>query len=164
MLANLGNSAVATGVEKVFIPIPKKGNTKECSNYCTIVLVSHASKVMLKILQASTVHEARTSRCTSWIQKRQRNQGSSCQQCRIIEKAREFQRNSYCCFIGQSKAFECGSQQTGKLFKRQEYQANLHVSGSHWLKSNTQNQTWKNGLVQNWEKSTSRLYIATLFM
>ena len=47
------NSAVATGLEKsVFIPIPKKGNAKECSNYCTIALISHASKVMLKILQA----------------------------------------------------------------------------------------------------------------
>ena len=53
MPANLENSAVATGLEKVvFIPIPKKGNAKECSNYHTIALISHASKVMLKILQA----------------------------------------------------------------------------------------------------------------
>ena len=53
MPANLENSAVATGLEKVgFIPIPKKGNAKECSNYRTIALISHASKVMLKILQA----------------------------------------------------------------------------------------------------------------
>ena len=53
MPAHLENSAVATGLEKVsFIPIPKKGNAKECSNYCTIALISHASKVMLKILQA----------------------------------------------------------------------------------------------------------------
>ena len=53
MPANLENSAVATGLEKVsFIPIPKKGNAKECSNYCTIALISYASKVMLKILQA----------------------------------------------------------------------------------------------------------------
>ena len=53
MPANLENSAVATGLEKVsFIPIPKKGNTKECSNYHTIALISHTSKVMLKILQA----------------------------------------------------------------------------------------------------------------
>ena len=51
MLANLENSAVATELEKV-IPIPKKGNAKECSNYHTIALISHASKVMLKILQA----------------------------------------------------------------------------------------------------------------
>ena len=54
MPANLENSAVATGQEKVFlsIPIPKKGNVKECSNYRTIALISHASKVILKILQA----------------------------------------------------------------------------------------------------------------
>ena len=53
MSAKLENSAVATGLEKsVFIPIPKKGNAKECSNYCTMALISHASKVMLKILQA----------------------------------------------------------------------------------------------------------------
>ena len=51
MPANLENSAVATGLEKV-IPILKKGNAKECSNYRTIALISHASKVMLKILQA----------------------------------------------------------------------------------------------------------------
>ena len=53
MPANLENSAVATGLEKsVFVPIPKKGNAKECSNYRTIALISHAIKVMLKILQA----------------------------------------------------------------------------------------------------------------
>ena len=52
MPANLENSAVATGLEKIhFIPIPKKVNAKECSYYCTIALISHASKVMLKILQ-----------------------------------------------------------------------------------------------------------------
>ena len=53
MSANLENSAVATDWKRsVFIPIPKKGNPKECSNYRTIALISHASKVMLKILQA----------------------------------------------------------------------------------------------------------------
>ena len=52
MSTNLENSAVTTGLENsVFIPIPKKGNAKECSNYHTIALISHASKVMLKILQ-----------------------------------------------------------------------------------------------------------------
>ena len=53
MPANLENSAVATALERsIFIPIPKKGSAKECSNYRTIALISHASKVMLKILQA----------------------------------------------------------------------------------------------------------------
>ena len=52
MPANLENSAMATGLKRsVFIPIPKKGNAKECSNYLTIALISHASKVMFKILQ-----------------------------------------------------------------------------------------------------------------
>ena len=53
----------------VFIPIPKKGNPKERSNYCPIALISHTSKGMLKILpsQASTIHELQTSRCSSWI-------------------------------------------------------------------------------------------------
>ena len=51
MPANLENSAMATGLEKVFIPISKKGNGKECSNYHTTALISHASKVVLKILQ-----------------------------------------------------------------------------------------------------------------
>ena len=65
----------------VFVPIPNKGNAKECSNYHTIALISHASEVMFKILQASlpTVRELRTSRCSSWIYKRQRNQRSNCQ-------------------------------------------------------------------------------------
>ena len=53
MSVNLENSAVATGLKRsVSIPIPKKDNAKECSNYCTIALISHAGKVMLKILQA----------------------------------------------------------------------------------------------------------------
>ena len=56
MSANLENSAVALGFvnQSVFIPIPKKGNAKECSDYRTIALISHANKVMLKILQASS--------------------------------------------------------------------------------------------------------------
>ena len=67
MPANLENSAVATGLEKVsFQPSAKE---RQCSNYRTIELISHASKVMLKILQvqASTVYERRTSRYSSWI-------------------------------------------------------------------------------------------------
>jgi len=54
MPANLENSEMATGLKRsVFIPIPKTGNAKECSNYCAIALISHTSKVMLKILQAT---------------------------------------------------------------------------------------------------------------
>ena len=64
--SNLEKSAMATGLEKVsFIPIPKKGNAKECSDYHTIVFISHASKSMLKILLV--IHEPRTSRCIAWF-------------------------------------------------------------------------------------------------
>ena len=56
MPANLKNSAVATGLATVLIPIPKKGNAKECSNYRTIALNSHTSKVMFKILQTRLQH------------------------------------------------------------------------------------------------------------
>ena len=64
MQANLENSAVAPGLEKVsFVPIQKKDNAKECSNYHTIVLISHASKVLLKILQG----RLELNRCSSWI-------------------------------------------------------------------------------------------------
>ena len=77
----------------VFIPIPKKGNAKECSNYRTIALISHTSKVMLKILQAtSTVHKSKTSRSKSWIQRNQRSNHQHSldyrKQKRILEKHR----------------------------------------------------------------------------
>ena len=61
----------------VFIPIPKKGNAKECSNYCTIALLSHASKVIHKILQARP--QQYVNRELLWFEKRQRNQRSNCQ-------------------------------------------------------------------------------------
>ena len=68
MPANLENSAVATGLERVsFHSTPQKSNAKECSNYRTITLISHASKVMLKILQARLQQYVYTSRCSSWF-------------------------------------------------------------------------------------------------
>ena len=65
----------------VFIPVPKKGNAKECSHHHTTVLISHARKGMLKSSpsQTSTVHEPWTSRCSSWMYKRQKNERSNCQ-------------------------------------------------------------------------------------
>ena len=64
----------------VFIPVLKKTNAKECSNYHTLALISYASKVILNFSKQSLrVHEPRTSRCSSWTYKRQRNQRSNCQ-------------------------------------------------------------------------------------
>jgi len=93
MPANLENSAVATGLEKsVFIPIPKKGNAKECSNYRTIALISYASKVMLKILQAK-LHQFVNHELPDVQAGFRKDRGTRDQIANIhwiIEKAREF--------------------------------------------------------------------------
>ena len=85
----------------VFIPIPKKGNPKECSSYCTIAFISLASKVMLKILQARLQQYANHE--LPDVQAGFRKGGGTRDQfaniCWIIEKAREFQKNIYYCFI-----------------------------------------------------------------
>ena len=110
MPANLENSAVATGLEKVnFIPIPKKGNAKECSNYRAIALISHASKVMLKTLQARLQqyvnHELPDVQAGFRKDRGTRDQIASIRW--IMEKAREFQKSIYFCFIDYAKAFDC---------------------------------------------------------
>ena len=96
----------------VFIPVPKKGNAKECSNYQTIALISHASKVMLKILQAKL--QQYTNRELPDVQagftKGTRDQIANI--CWIIKKARDFQKDIYFCFIDYLKTFDCRSQQT----------------------------------------------------
>ena len=93
----------------VFISIPKKGNAEECSNYCTIALISHASKVMLKILQASLQqyvnHELPDVQAGFRKGRETRDQIANI--CWIMEKAREFQKNIYFCFIDYAKAFDC---------------------------------------------------------
>ena len=81
MPENLENSAVATGLERsVFIPVPKKGNDKQCSNYHTIALISHASKVMPKVLQARLQQYVNCSlfQMFKLVLERQRNQRSNC--------------------------------------------------------------------------------------
>ena len=102
MPANLENSAVATGLERsIFIPIPKKGNAKECSKYRTIALISHASKVMLKILQ-DRFQQSVNSELPDVQAGFKRGRGIRDQIANIhwiIKKAREFQKNIYFCFI-----------------------------------------------------------------
>ena len=103
MPANLENSAVATGLENrsVFIPNPKKGNAKECSNYHTIVLLSHANKVMLKILQARLQQymNRELPDVQAGFRKGRGSRDQIANICWIIKKAREFQKNIYLCFI-----------------------------------------------------------------
>ena len=93
----------------VFIPTPKKGNAKECSNYCTIALILHASKVMLKILQARLQqyvnHELPDVQAGLRKGRGTRDQIANIHW--IIEQAKEFQKNIYFCFIDYVKAFDC---------------------------------------------------------
>ena len=96
----------------VFIPIPKKGNTKEHSNYHTIALILHASKAKVKILQARV--QQYVNRELPDVQAGfRKGKGMRAQIANIfliIEKAREFQKNIYFCFIGYAKAFDCVDQ------------------------------------------------------
>ena len=149
----------------VFIPIPKKGNTKECSNYYTIALISHTSKIMLKILQG------RVQQFVNWelpnVQagfrkgrqpeiKLPTSVGSSKQQ----ESSR---KTSISAFLTMLKAL-CGSQQTGKFFMRWEYQITWPSSWETYIQIKKQWLELDMELVPNWKRSTSRMYIVTLLI
>ena len=92
----------------VFIPIPKKGNAKECSNYCTVALISHASNIKLKILQARFQQHINQDipDVRAGFRKGRGTRDQIAKICWIIEKAREFQKNIYR-FIDYTKAFDC---------------------------------------------------------
>ena len=92
----------------VFIPIPKKGNAKECSRYHTAALISHTSKVMLKILHARLQQyvNCELSDVQAAFRKGRGTRGQIDKICWIIEKAREFQKNIYFCFIDDAKPFD----------------------------------------------------------
>ena len=126
MPANLENSAVATGWKKLsFHSNPKERQcAKECSNYCTIALTSHASKVMLKILQAR--FQQHMNRELPDVQASFRKGRGTRDQIAnihwIMEKAREFQKNIYFCFIDYAKALTVWIiANCGKFLKRWEY-------------------------------------------
>ena len=109
MPANLENSAVAQNWKRsVFIPIPKKGNAKECSNYCTIALISHASKAMLNILQARLQqYVSRELRdVQAGFRKGRGTQRSNCQHALDHRKSKRIPEKNICC-IEYAKAFDC---------------------------------------------------------
>ena len=93
----------------VFIPIPQKSNAKECLNYHATALISHASKVMLKILQARLQQyvNCELPDMQAHLKKGRKTRDQMANICWIIEKAREFQKNIYFCFIDYTKAFDC---------------------------------------------------------
>ena len=108
----------------VFIPIPKKGNAKGCSNYCTIALISHASKVMLKILQTRLQqyvnHELPDVQAGFRKGRGTRDQIANI--CWIIKKAKEFQKNIDFCFIDYPKPLTMWITTKWKILKRWESQ------------------------------------------
>ena len=105
MPANLENSAVATGLEKICF----HSNPKECSNCCTIALISHASKAMLKILQARLQQyvNCELPDVQAGFRKGRRTRDQIANICWIMEKARECQKNIYFCLIEYTKVFHC---------------------------------------------------------
>ena len=152
----------------LFIPIPKKDNAKECSNYHTTAFISHARRVMLKILQAGFN--------STWIKNFQMLKLD-------LEKAKE-PEIKLPTSAGSSKKQETSRKTStsallirpnpltvwittncGQFFKRWEYQTTWPASWEICMQvKKQQNQIWKNGLVPNWERSTSMLYIVTLFI
>ena len=95
--------------KSIFIAIPKKGNIKQSLNYCTIALISHASKAMLKILQVRLQQYVNCEHpdVQAGLRKGRGTRNQIANICWIIEKAREFQKNIYFCFIDYTKAFDC---------------------------------------------------------
>ena len=113
-----------------FIPVPKKGNVKECSNYCTIALISHSSKVTLKILQPKLQQyvNCELPDVQAGFRKDRGTRDQISNVCWIMEKAREFQKNIYFCFLDYAKAFVWITINCGKLWKTWEYQTTWPAS------------------------------------
>ena len=152
----------------VFIPIPNKGNAKECSNYDTIVLISHASKVMLKMLQA---------RLQQYVNRKLPDVQAGFEKAEEPEiklpasagswKKQESSRKAYTsALLTMPKPLTVWiTTNCGKFWKRWEYQTTLPASWEICMQvKKEQKWTWNNRLVPNRERSTSRLYIVTLLI
>ena len=151
----------------VFIPIQKKGNAKECSNYCTTAFISHTSKVMLKILQTRLQQyvNRKLPDVEAEFRKGRGTRDQIANICWIIKKA-EFQKNF--CFIDYAKAFDCVDH--NKLWKVLQEMGipdhltcllrNLYAGQEATVRTGH----GTTGSVLIWERSTSRLYIVTLLI
>ena len=160
---------LSSGHRTVFIPIPKKGNAKECSNYGTIAFISHTRKVILKILQARLQqyvnHELQDVQAGFKKGRGTRDQTASIFW--IIEKAREFHKIIYFYFIDYTKAFDSvDHNKVWKILKEKEYQTTWPASWEICMQVKKQQlePTWNKRLVPNQERSMSRLYIVTLLI
>ena len=154
----------------VFIPLPKKGNTKECSNYRTIALISHVSEVMLKILQARL--QQYMNRELPDIQAGFRKGRGTRDQIAnirwIMEKAREFQKKHlFLLYWLCQSLWLWGSQQTVENSESDGNTRPLDLPPEKSIcmsGSNSSNCTWNNRLVPNRKRSMSRLYIVILLI
>ena len=162
MPAYLENSAVATGLEKVsFHSSPKEGQCQRM--FKTTALISHAIKVMLKILQVRL--QQYSNQELPDVQARFRKGRGMRDQIAsilwIIGKTREFQKNIYFCFSDYAKAFDYMDHSKHRNTRSPYLPPEKSVCRS---RSNRKNRTWNNRLVLNWERSMSRLCIVTLFI
>ena len=148
----------------VFIPVPKKGSPKECSNYHTIALISHASKVMLKILQARLQLYVNYEHpdVQAGFRKGRGTREQIANICWITKKAGEFQKNIYFWFIDYAKAFVGITINCGKFWKRWEYQITWPASWETYMQ--VRKQQLELDMEPNRKRSTSRLYIVTLLI
>ena len=139
-------------------------NIRTIVKLCSFHTISRYAQNRSK--QALIVHEPITSRCTSCIQKRQRKQSREqiVNILWIIDKTTEFQKYNYFCFIGCTKAFDyVDHNKLWKILKEMGIPDHLTCFLRNLMQvKKWQNQTWNNGLVQNWERSTSRLNTVTL--
>ena len=110
----------------VFIPIPKKGNARECSDYHTVVLISHTSKILYARLQLYMNCELPDVQAR--LRKGRGTRGQIANMHWIIKKARESQKNIYFCFIDYINTFVWITTNCGKFFKSQEYQTTWPAS------------------------------------
>ena len=150
MPANLENSAVATRLEMVsFHPTYEEEQWQECSNYHKIPLISHASKVMLKILQARLQQymNRELSDVQAGFRKGRGIRDQIANICWIIEKAREFPKNNYFCFTDHSEVFDCLDH--NKLWKILKEMVSLLRNLYESQEAISKNQTWNNLLVLN---------------
>ena len=157
MPKNLENSAVATGLEKVsFHSNPKERQCQRMFNYCTIALISYASKGLLKILQARfqqfVNHELPDAQAGLRKGRGTRDQFANIRW--IIEKAREFQKNIYFCFIDYAKAFDyVDHNKLWKILQEMGIPDHLNCLLRNLYASNSENWTWNNRLVPNRKRS-----------
>ena len=151
----------------VFIPIPKKGNAKECPNYCTIALISHTSKVMLKILQARLQQYINCGLpdVQAGFRKGRGTRDQIADILWIIEKTREFQKNIYFCFTDYSKAFDCvDHNKLWKILKKMGIADHLICLLRNLYAGQEATVRTGHGLVPNRKRNSSKLCIVTLFI